>query len=191
MIVPTVAFRGSCESLLFPFVLGGLGDSPSRRGQILGPLFFLSWVTPTWLGIPFQSCFAHPPPVYLPFESRVFIDIESGYLKGCGNYFISGAIFVAVAQSNPYIFTNRLESENSIKPWQHTTMTTLSSALAGMQHCMSCYNHAFPSFLYAHFLMWVRFGHGAVEECVRRVSPRHTLEPPARLLLLVSAYLYS
>jgi len=67
MFVPTVAVRGSCESLLFPFVLGGLGDSPSRRGQILGPLFFLSWVTPTWFGIPFQSCFAHPPPVYLPF----------------------------------------------------------------------------------------------------------------------------
>ena len=35
MIVPTGAVRGSCESLFSPFVLGGLGESPSRRGQIL------------------------------------------------------------------------------------------------------------------------------------------------------------
>jgi len=40
-----------------------------------------------------------------------------------------------------YVPPADVEVKTEIKPWQHTTMTTLSSALAGMQHCMSCYSH--------------------------------------------------
>jgi len=69
MIVPTGAVRGSCESFFFPFVLGGLGDSPSRRGKI--HLFFLNTPFLFFLGDPyvtwytFSKLFCAPPPSLL------------------------------------------------------------------------------------------------------------------------------
>jgi len=89
MIVPTGAVHGSFESLFFPFVLGGLGDSPSRRGQIPGPLSFLSWVTQgaTWLGIHFKAVLRTPPQftcplfVWKPSANRQHVGADSGTIK--------------------------------------------------------------------------------------------------------------
>ena len=69
MIVPTGTVRGSCESFFVPFVLGGLGYSPSRRGKI--HLFFLNTPFLFFLGDPyvtwytFSKLFCAPPPSLL------------------------------------------------------------------------------------------------------------------------------